>query len=390
MNGDYKIYLIHEGRNQWASALMNAIRTDLCNHNIEINVEFPNKLNDVIKVSCSSAAVYLGSSQSHNSESCINSIGKALDLGILIIPVVEDENLFRQHVPQELHAINAFIWSGVSAAERLARHILRELGLTEVDRRVFISHRRKDGLGMADQLFDNLSHKRFTVFLDRFDVEAGRDFQQEIKESLEEISFLLVIESPEAHQSKWIREDEVNYALRHHMAMLILTWPSTQIPIPNTEGLPRIRLNETDLTIGGNYQKLSDHALDRIISEIEYWHADGLLRRRRYLLESVKKEALKYYRTCLNIGNWTLLLKNGVNQRQNAIIGIIPRLPNAFDLYSLESSHLRLNNVSLSRKFLVHLTESVPIEKSYFLEWVINNRPLQTIILEKFIGGSVL
>lgn len=389
MNKDYRIYLIHEGRDQWAFALMNAISTDLCNHNIEVNVEFPTKLNDVIKVSCPSVAVYLGSSQSLQSETCKNSIDKALNLGILIIPVVEDEKLFKKYVPHKLHAINAFIWREVSASETLARHILRELGLTEVDRRVFICHRRTDGLGMADQLFDNLSHKRFTVFLDRFNVEVGRDFQQAIKESLEEISFLLVIESPEAYKSIWIPE-EVNYALRHHMALLILSWPSTQIPIPNTEGLPGIRLNEADLTILGNYQKLTDHALNRIISEIEYRHADGLLRRRRYLLESVKKEALKYYRTCLNIGNWTLLLKNGLNQRQNAIIVIIPRLPNAFDLYRLESPHLRLNNVSLSRKFLVHLTESVPKEKSYFLEWVINNRPLQMIILEKFIGGSVL
>ncbi|MCD5401355.1 toll/interleukin-1 receptor domain-containing protein [candidate division NPL-UPA2 bacterium] len=391
MNTDYQVYIIHEDRNQWASELKQAIRTDLSRHALNPDMlKFSSDLSGIVEVSCPTVAVYFGSSQAYNSQRCISYINTAINLGIVTIPVVEDENFFRQHVPQQLHPINAFIWCGAFPAEELARRILRELGLTEKERKVFISYRRTDGLGMADQLFDNLSRRKFTVFLDRFDVESGRDFQQEIKESLEEIVFLLVIESPDAYQSKWIREDEVNYALKHHMAILIVTWPSIQNPIPNTEGLPRIYLNNNDLITVGNYQKLSDQALDRIVNELEYWHADGLLRRRRYLLESIKNEAFQYYSTCLNIGNWTLLLKNGLNQKEDTLLGITPRLPNADDLYRLDNPSLRLNNISLSRKFLIHLTESISKEKSDFLEWIIDNRPIQTIILEQFIGGSVL
>lgn len=391
MNRDYRIYIIHEDRAQWANELEDAINDDLTRHNIEINLRFLPNLNGICEVSCPSVAVYLGSSQSCNSQSCINSIQRALDLGIFIIPVVEDENFFRAHVPQQLHPINAFIWSGAFAAEELARLILRELGLTERERKVFISYLRSDGLGIADQLFEELSKRKFTVFLDRFDVDAGRDFQHEIRESLEEIAFLLVIESPDAYQSRWICEDEVNYALRHHMAIFIITWPSTQISIPNTEGLPRIYLNDNDLIRVGNYKKLSDQARDRVINELEYWHADGLLRRRRYLLESIKNEALQHYSNCLNIGNWTLLLRNGLNQREDILLGITPRVPNANDLYHLDNPSLRLNNISQIRKLLIHLTEpSIFEERTHFLEWVIDNRPIQTIILERFVGGGVL
>lgn len=391
MNSDYRIYIIREDKAQWASKLRNAINDDLTRHNIRINLRFLSNLNGIDEVSCPSVAVYLGSSQSCNSQSCINSIHRAFDLGIFIIPVVEDENFFREHVPEQLHPINAFYWRGAFPAQELARRVLMELGLTEKERRAFISYRRTDGVGMADQFFEELSKRKFTVFLDRFDVEAGRDFQHEIKESLEEIAFLLVVEPPDAYQSKWICEDEVNYALRHHMAILIITWPSTQIPIPNTEGLPRIYLNNNDLINAGNYQKLSDQTLDRIVNELEYWHADGLLRRRRYLLESIKNEVLQHYSTCMNIGNWTLLLRNGLNQREDILLGITPRVPNANDLYHLDNPSLRLNNISLIRKFLIHLTEpSIFEERTHFLKWVIDNRPIQTIILERFVGGGVL
>ncbi|MBA7531579.1 hypothetical protein ES705_23792 [subsurface metagenome] len=212
MNTIYRIYIIHENRNQWASDLEQAIRTELSNLGIEVKVEFLYDLSGTAEVVCPSVAVYLGSISGSKSVWCRNSINVALNLGILLIPVVESENVFRQHVPQELYPINAFIWSGISAAEKLAKeNILPELGLTEKERKVFISYRRSDGLGMADQLFDVLSRRGFAVFMDLYDIESGRDVQREITKYLEDIAFVLVIESPEAHHSKWI-DKEVNYA----------------------------------------------------------------------------------------------------------------------------------------------------------------------------------
>ncbi len=390
MNTIYRIYIIHEARNQWASNLEQAIRTELSNLGIEVKVEFLyGDLSGTTEVVCPSVAVYLGSIPGSRSDRCINSIKAALNLGILIMPVVESENVFRQHVPQELYPINAFIWSGISAAEKLAReNILPELGLTEKERKVFISYRRSDGLGMADQLFDILSRRGFTVFMDLYDIESGRDVQREITEYLEDIAFILVIESPKAHHSKWIYK-EVNYALKHHMGVLIVRWPSAT-QIPNTEDLPRRNLTNNELIRDVKYQRISGPVLSKLINEIEFWHADGLLRRRRYLLESIEKEARLHYSTCLNVGNWTLLLCNGANQKENTVIGITPRLPNAYDLYYLDNPSLQLNNISHTRKLLVHLTEYIPQERSNLLEWVIDNRLMKMIPLEHFIGGGIL
>lgn len=389
MNTIYRVYIIHEDRNQWAFDLEQVIRTELSNLGIEVKVEFLYDLSGTAEVVCPSVAVYLGSISGSKSVRCRNSINVALNLGILLIPVVESENVFRQHVPQELYPINAFMWSGISVAEKLAKeNILPELGLTEKERKVFISYRRSDGLGMADQLFDVLSRRGFAVFMDLYDIESGRDVQREITAYLEDIAFVLVIESPEAHHSKWI-DKEVNYALKHHMGLLIMHWPlATQIP--NTNGLPRRNLTNNELTSDVKYKKISDCILSGFINEIEFWHADGLLRRRRYLIESIEKEARLHYSTCLNIGNWTLLLRNGTNQQENTVIGITPRFPSAYDLYYLDNLSLQLNNISQTRKFLVHLTEYIPQETSDLLDWVIDNRLMRMVPLEHFIGGGIL
>ncbi|MBA7557649.1 hypothetical protein ES705_50413 [subsurface metagenome] len=144
------------------------------------------------------------------------------------------------------------------------------------------------------------------------------------------------------------------------------------------------------MTSDVKYKKISDSILSGLINEIEFWHADGLLRRRRYLIESIEKEARLHYSTCLNIGNWTLLLRNGTNQKENTVIGITPRLPIAYDLYYLDNLILRLNNISQTRKFLVHLTEYIPQETSDLLDWVIDNRLMRMVPLEHFIGGGIL
>lgn len=395
MNTIYRIYIIHEDRDQWASNLKQAIHTKLSNLGIEENenkvkVKFLyDNLSGTTKVVYPSIAVYLGSIDGSRSERCINSIRTALNLGICIIPVIEDGISFKQQVPTELYPINAFKWSGISPAERLAwERILPELGLTEKERKVFISYRRSDGLGMADQLFDALSRRGFTVFMDLYDIESGRDVQMEITEYLEDIAFVLVIESPEAHYSKWIYK-EMNYALKHHMGLRIIHWPlATQIP--NTNDLPRRNLTNNEMISDVKYIKISDSILSGLINEIEFWHADGLLRRRRYLLESIEKEARIHYSTCLNIGNWTLFLRNGMNKKENTVIGITPRLPNAYDLYYLDNPSLQLNNISQTRKLLVHLTEYIPQERSELLEWIIDNRLMKMIPLEHFIGGGIL
>jgi len=383
------VYLIHEDREQWAEELKQAIYAELKRLGIEVHLDFSYELEKTTELNHPAIAIYLSSENGCKSNRCRDAIRAALSFGILIIPVIESGIDFMYRIPRELNPINAFIWSGISPADKLSRrYVLPELGLSEKERKVFISYRRSDGLSMADQLFDALSRRGFTTFMDLYDIESGRNVQREIVEYLESIAFVLVIESPDAHRSKWIY-NEVNFALQHHMGISIIHCPSANL-IPNTNDLPRINIINEELINDGKYKKFSDCVLPYIINEIEFCHADGLLRRRRYLLESVENEAQLYYNTCLNIGNWTLFLHNGTNQKEDTIIEITPRTPSAQDLYCLDNLSLQLNNISQVRKLLIHSTSYMSQDRTNLLGWVINNRLMEIFHLDHFIGGCIL
>jgi hypothetical protein len=57
---------------------------------------------------------------------------------------------------------------------------------------LFISYRRKEAAVIADQLFDEMSHRGFRVFLDRFSGTSGKLFPQEIAEEIADRDVVLV------------------------------------------------------------------------------------------------------------------------------------------------------------------------------------------------------
>ena len=152
-----------------------------------------------------------------------------------MIPVVSELSRFSREVPAALRPINGFPWS--RGARDLARVLLAELGIEERQRRAFISHKRDDGLGAAEQLHDELSHIGFRPFIDRFAIPQGRDIQAEIADALEDHAFLLFLETPLAHTSEWVFY-EVEYALLHTLGTLIVTWPGEVTPMRGSVGPP--------------------------------------------------------------------------------------------------------------------------------------------------------
>ena len=192
-------------------------------------------------------------------------------------------------MPPVLHPINGFGWLGPDPARRLARELLVELGIEDSQRRVFISHRREDGLGAAEQLHDALSHRGFTPFIDRFAIRHGADVRAVIADALEDHAFLLLLETELAHDSPWVF-DEVDYALSHTMGTLILRWPGHIVPVPGSNNLPRLELDAGEITTDPHsYSILTDPAVDRVTAAVEAAPALGLGRRRRMLLRSIEE-----------------------------------------------------------------------------------------------------
>lgn len=300
--------------------------------------------------------------------------------GTVAIPVLADLNIFHSQAPDQLSLLNGFEWSGPDPERRLARCLFEELGIEERERRVFISHKRSDGLGAAEQLHDVLSHARFEPFIDRFAIRPGEEVQTRIADALERHAFLLILETPEAHLSDWVF-DEVDYALSHTMANLIVQWPGVTTQIPGSDGIPRMKLASTDLSTDAHgYDVLTEEALDRVLEAAEAAHANGLVRRRRMLIGSVDDAASAAGADCTPLRDWMLDVRAASGR---AVISVAPRLPDAMDLQKVDEARGKADPGAAA--VLVHATRQLRPELAEHLAWATGSRSL-TLIPDNAVG----
>jgi hypothetical protein len=377
----YGIYVIQLGCESWLAELTDALTAELeaigLHKSISVLVSETPFADDVPCV-----CVYMGDRVSAADESIKRRAGAAVDAGLVVIPAVEALSVFSTSVPECLQAINGFGWEGVNPAERLVRNLLEELGIEDRQRRVFISHKREDGLGAAEQLHDRLTHQRFLPFIDRFAIPTGERMQDAIADALEDHAFLLLLETPQAHLSEWVF-DEVEYALSHAMGTMIVSWPGNPKPVPASNRLPRFTLASEDLTTDDHgYEVLTDEALERVIETVEAAHAEGIVRRRVMLARSVEEAALAAGCVCVPQSAWRLLIKRG---GEATLVGVTPRLPKAQDLQDLDEARVR--DAADARALLVHSARALSDSLQAHLRWVAGEREL-TLGPENAVGGQ--
>ena len=380
-NTAYEIHVIHCDRDDWMTQLREAVALELLDVGLHRTVavlvsETPPAPDSPSVVVC------LGSPAAASSDEVRASADAAAAAGLVVVPVVEDFARFQAEVPPSLGLVNGFEWAGPEPATRLARVLLGELGIEERQRRVFISHKRDDGLGAAEQMFDELSHMGFLPFIDRFAIREGRDVQAAIADALEDHAFLLLLETPAAHASDWVF-DEVDYALSHTMGILIVQWPGDPPPVPGSNYLPRLPLAPGELVIDPHeFEVLTAPALDRVVARVEAAHAQGLVRRRRMLIRSIEEAAAASGATaCVPLREWRLLVEHG---GQSTLLGITPRLPTAEDLQLLDAA--RSSAGTGPSAVLVHSARALRDARAAHLAWVAGERDLE-LTPENAIGG---
>jgi hypothetical protein len=326
--------------------------------------------------------VYLGSPTAASDLALGSRLTSALAAGTVIIPVVEDLTQFSSSVHQSLLFANGFERRSTQDFRRLARVLLENLGIEDRDRRVFISHKRDDGLGAAEQLHDHLTHAGFRPFIDRFAIRSGEGVQANIADALEDHAFLLLLETPLAHTSDWVF-DEVDYALSHTMGILILQWPGDPAPVPGSPGLPRLTLGADELFKDDHdYDVLRPAALDKVVARVESSHAHGLVRRRRMLVRSIEEAARASGCTsCVPLADWRHWVEHDTG---STLVGITPRLPSAIDLQGLDEA--RRNTAGDPVALLVHAARELRLNLQNHLEWVVGPRDL-ALAPENAIGG---
>jgi TIR domain len=319
----YRLFLIHSDRDRAATELQRAIK----NHLNKLRID-PNLLQVATAVSSVTRdelgiGVYLASSKGASDRNCLDSIAQLQKVDLPIIPVVFDSDRFSDTVPPVLHSINAFTGESL---DTIAAALLRWLGLTERHRRVFVSYRRSDALLIGEQIWETLSKVGFDVFLDRFSVEPGFDFQERLIEALSDKAFLLLIESPESATSPWI-DYEIEYARKGRMGLFALTWPSGRV-VKNIFDKQRYFLNSGDIVVKKGYSLLSDKFCGKLAGIVEREHAEAMLGRRRRLMGSVITELGRHNISFGVISDWTLVTTSPAKTRgEDHVISITPRPP---------------------------------------------------------------
>lgn len=198
--------------------------------------------------------------------------------------------LLKDSVPE----LNALFFSKTTS--ECVEPITTIAGLGSDDRRIFISYRRTDTHDIAEQLFERLTKSRFEVFLDRFSVPPGVDFQQSLTDELSRKSMVLILESPRILDSTWV-EHELNFAKQHELGRLAVALPGGQ-RVATLEDEYRIAVAPHELVRAHaaaeagpvrRDDRLSGATIERIVDRVLIEHSTALARRRWTILESLMR-----------------------------------------------------------------------------------------------------
>ena len=375
----YEVVLLHRGLDDLADELIDAVRIATAQILLQADlVEFRDDLAGATPDS-HVVVVYLGSRNGAEDDAVDSLLQSALDDQLPVLPLVrsEDPGTVEEKMPPSIKRINAADWvneRGVAIAG-----LLSMLGLAEPDRKVFLSYFRLESTPLAVQLHTALAEARFDVFLDRFAVAPGTDFQMRLDEDLGDKAFVVILESPSLRTSLWVQH-EIAYAHSHRIGLLAVTLPGT----PDTQLVTtideafRVRLNTGDMTASN---ELTEDALKKILERVEIAHARELRRRREQLLGSLRDKLFIDGCTCEPVADWALVATAA--GRKPTVFLITPRRPRPEDLYALHRVHIEANSatgINLAAA-LVHETEHLPDEHRALLTWIGEPRQFEAMLL---------
>ena len=371
----YHIVVIHDN-NAWSEQLKQLVLNELQSLSLPSDlIQFQENLpcDEYNQTVC----VYLGSRQTATSARVLNLIESAKEAEIFIVPVCEVGHFGRQ-IPNSLGDFQAYEIANDTTMTRLAQLLLRELGITEKERGVFISYRRSDAKAIAVQLYDELSHRGFRCILDAFDVEPGERVQSRLMEEIDNSAFLLLIESPDAYQSQWIIR-EVHQALSHFVDVMILSRLGVQ-EIIGTSDFPRNILEDQQIIDKSGEILIKNSEIPNVLDRIERSHAYSLRKKRLRLLDSVVHHLQKKNANVKQLTQW----KGYVHNSQSVLFSVTPRIPQMEDLFDLDTFDISIEKPERVRKYLIYHT-NLPEIRDSILHWAINDRGIELIDLNSFL-----
>lgn len=185
-----------------------------------------------------------------------------------ILPVLPGAATIGEVLPSELRHLNvSFFWSADPATEVLPG-VFQRAGLAPEDYRIFISYIRKETSELAEQLHDALTRQGFSVFLDRFSVPVGVNFQERLMQELTDKGMMVLLHSADVGKSHWV-EEEIAQVTKYRLGLYVLRLPG----VPERSTLAPDHSREiVSAEWDGALRQLQSGALAQIVHEIKRVH----------------------------------------------------------------------------------------------------------------------
>ena len=386
----YQLILLHQHQPDRARQLQQALRDQAAQLPVPdailaIDINPPSPTTTDASTAIPRLVVFLADLDQAPGHALCQDIQAWLDNATPVMPIVRPDADFITVVPAALHKINAAPWqSGTPPDNHLLLDLLRRLGLAERERRLFLSYKRSDALEIVEPLWNALEKHGFDVFLDHYSLDRGINFQSDLMERLGDKAMVLLLESPQVSQSRWVAK-EVDYAHANRLGLLALSWPevlaNARLQVNNIPPGYRLALAANDF-VSSKHRRLEATAIKRICAEVERVHAQAMARRRRELLGSllatINTEAPgAAYRWT---GQWSLELRpsgsGGHPSADRYRVDVTPRPARSLDLFHCDQQD---PNTPHNRAFLLHPTSQLSNERQRLLTWLQQHRQLDCI-----------
>ena len=288
-------------------------------------------------------------------------------------PVYDPAHSFWAQHPDVVHVLNGVPWSPGAEPYETASTVLRLLGMTESDRRVFISYRRTDGSPLAHQLRYALIDAGWDVFLDRYSVPPAVDFQAALDRDLADKCFVLLLETPEAKSSTWVQQ-EVSFAFSHRLGLLSVsaagvTDEQSFAAVPDDM---RLRLEGVDQITTPHGVTLTDVSLSNVMRTIDQRHAQAYQQRREILLQETTQELQRCGYQVRPLDHWVLLAHG---RERDEVVVATGRAPEPADLLEADRIRLRMRSAGRScRGWVVHPLEDIDPMRAKLIGWLSMHR----------------
>ena len=216
-----------------------------------------------------------------------------VDDTIPIIPVVDALSGYTMKVPDLLKSVNGKSCNSDAEEIEVVTLILENLSLLRKDRRLFISYKRDESTGVAEQLYDKFAAKGFDCFLDTRSVRPSSISQNELWHKLADSDVVILLDTPNFRTSEWTVA-ELAQANSTSVQILHLLWPDVKAdPTSAFSVFSLLKLSNFRFvaTVTDRFSTFNDRTVEQVIHDVESLRARAIAARQADLFDSVSDAA---------------------------------------------------------------------------------------------------